>query len=448
MSDEAINREGLRVAIGFPSAVMLVMGGMVGVGVFVNPAVVARSLPDARLILAAWIAGGVMAALGALVYGELAARMPSTGGEYVYLRETYGPLVAFLFGWTLMLVVHTGGMAAVAIIFADNLNVVLGAHLPEGPVVICLLGLLAGLNCLGVRTGNGTQAWLGVLKVAAIVALVGAGLFLAPHAAAAKPPPPIPNPLKAFGAGMIPVVFSYGGWQTTNYVAGEIKDPARNLGRALIVGVIGVMALYVSVNYACLQALGVDALAKTHTPTSDVLGLVAGPLGARIAAGAIALSAVAFLSQSALTGPRVFFAMARDGLFFRQLAAISDGARVPAIAIIATCSWAGVLALTGSYDQILSYVVATNFLFFGVAAAGLFVQRRRDRLSGVHHAGYRAPGHPIATILFVIASALVVASSLWSYPKNSLIGFGLMAIGVGPYLYWRSRQLKELSAAP
>ena len=195
MSDGQITREGLEVAIGFPSAVMLVIGGMVGVGIFVNPAVVARSLPSEPLILAAWVLGGVVAVLGALVYGELAARMPTTGGEYVYLRDTYGPLAGFLFGWTLLLVVQTGGMAAVAIVFAKNLDVILGGGLPQNAVVVAVLAALAAVNCLGVRAGNGAQGWLGVLKFAAIAALVVAGLCFAPHShatTAARAPQTLP----------------------------------------------------------------------------------------------------------------------------------------------------------------------------------------------------------------------------------------------------------------
>jgi APA family basic amino acid/polyamine antiporter len=451
MTDGQITREGLRIAIGFPSQIMLVMGGMVGVGIFVNPAVVARSLHTPELALAAWALGGVVAILGALVYGELAARIPSTGGEYVYIRETYGPLAGFLFGWTLLLVVQTGGMAAVAIVFAKNLDVVVGGGLPQGVVVVAVLAILAAVNCLGVKAGNGAQGWLGLLKFGGIAALVAVGLFLArPTNAISAPPAPssLPDALKAFGAGMIPVVFSYGGWQTTNYVAGEMKDPGRNLARALIFGVLGVMALYLLVNIACIRALGIGGLAATLTPTSDVLRLVAGPLGARLTAGAIALSAVAFLSQSTLTGPRVYFAMARDGVFFRQVGAIADASHVPVFAIVLQAGWAMLLALSGSYEQILSYVTAMNFLFFGLASSSLFRLRRRERTTGVVHGGYRTPGHPWTTGLFILASALVVISAFWSYPVNSLIGYGLMLLGVPPYLFWRRQRRLEMSAVP
>jgi basic amino acid/polyamine antiporter, APA family len=440
MTDGRVTREGLRVAIGFPSAVMLVMGGMVGVGVFVNPAVVARSLHTPELVLAAWIAGGVIALLGAFVYAELAARMPATGGEYVYLRDTYSPLMGFLFGWTTLLVVQAGGMAAVAIVFAKNLAV-LGVGLPQGVVVVAVLGVLAAVNCLGVKTGNGVQGWLGLLKVAAIVALVICGLFIvhpaAEPAAKAATTPPL-DLLKSFGAGMIPVVFSYGGWQTSNYVAGEVKDAHRNLARALVVGVLGVIVLYLSVTWACLQALGIGGLAATLTPASDVLQKVAGQAGAKLAAGAIALSAVAFLSQGTLTGPRVSFAMANDGLFFRSVARISEGSRAPVIAIVLQAVWTSLLALSGSYEQILSYVIAMNFLFFGLSASCLFVLRRRSD-DGQTHLGFRAPLHPVTTGLFIAACVLIIVASFWAYPVNSLIGYAIMLGGAPFYLMWRRR---------
>jgi APA family basic amino acid/polyamine antiporter len=444
VDDAALSRDGLRVAIGLPSAIMLVIGGMVGVGVFVNPAVVARSLPSPALALAAWTIGGLVAILGALVYAELAARLPATGGEYVYLRTAYGPLVGFLFGWTTLLVVQAGGMAAVAIVFAKNVNVLLGAAVPDDALVIGVLAGLAAINCVGVTFGNGVQSALGLVKIAAIVALVAAGVFLAPGAPSPPPAHALPAaPLaaaKLFGAAMIPVVFSYGGWQTSNYVAGEVRNAHRNLAYALVIGTLGVIALYLSVNLACLRALGVRALGQTLTPASDVLSIVAGPAGARLAAAAIALSAVAFLSQSTLTGPRVYFAMATDGLFFRKVAEVSQSGRAPVIAILLQATWTIALALTGSYEQILSYVIAMNFLFFGLSASALFILRRREQDEGVH-AGFRAFGHPWTTGLFILACALVVASSFWSYPVNSLIGYGLMLAGAPAYLFWRRRAL-------
>jgi APA family basic amino acid/polyamine antiporter len=452
MTDDGVSKEGLRVAIGFPSAVMLVIGGIVGVGIFVNPAVVARSLHSPALALTAWALGGGLAILGAFVYAELAARIPETGGEYVYLSKTYGSLVGFMYGWTTLLVVQTGGMAAVAIIFSKNLNVLAGGALNDNMVVVGILIILAGVNCLGVKSGNGVQGILGLMKIAAIAALVIAGLFVAhpvvshAHIQAATPA----DFLKLFGAAMIPVVFSYGGWQTSNFVAGEMKDPGRNLARALVVGVLAVITLYILVNLACLRALGIDSLGSTLTPAADVLRITAGPIGGNLAAGAIALSALAFMSQSILTGPRVSFAMARDGLFFKKVAEITEGSRAPVIAIVLQAVWTGALALSGSYEQILSYVVATNFLFFGVSASCLFVLRRRERAAGLaaHKAGFRAPLHPISTGLFILGCAAIVAATFWTNPVNSLIGYGIMLLGIPPYLYWNWNRRKAMQPAP
>jgi APA family basic amino acid/polyamine antiporter len=451
MKADDVGAEGLKIAIGFPSAVMLVMGGIVGVGIFANPAIVARGLQSPVLALAAWGLGGVVALLGAFVYAELAARIPATGGEYVYLRETYGPLAGFLFGWTTLLVVHAGGLAAVAIVFAKNLDLLVGGGLSEPAVVAAVLVALAAVNCIGVGPGAGLQGVLGALKVAAIGALIVAGLLLTPHVPAETAPAAAPGgPLtawKAFGAAMIPVVFSYGGWQTANYVAGEIRNPARNLARALLAGVAGVIVLYLLVNIACLRALGVEALGRTMTPTSDVLALSVGPAAAKLAAAAIALSALAFMSQSMLTGPRISFAMARDGLFFRQVAALSSGGRAPVIAIALLAAWTCVLALSGRYEQILSYVVSMNFLFFGLSASCLFVIRRRERAAGVAEpAGFRAPWHPWTTGAFILACVAIVACSFWAYPVNSLIGYAILLLGVPPYLHWRRQGSLEPAA--
>jgi APA family basic amino acid/polyamine antiporter len=436
--------EGLRVAIGFPSAVMLVIGGIVGVGIFVNPAVVAHGLGSPALVMAAWTLGGAVALLGAFVYAELAARMPATGGEYAYLRTTYGPLAGFLFGWTTLLVVQAGGQAAVAIVFAKNLDVLCDGRLSQPVVVIAVLAVLAFVNVRGVALGNGVQATLGVLKIAAIAAVILAGLWLAPHAEFARPLPSAhADPLKAFGAAIIPVVFSYGGWQTANYVAGEMKDSHRNLARALLVGVIAVISLYLLVNVACLRALGLRGLGATLTPVSEVLQRAVGPVGAKLAAGAIALSALAFLSQGMLTGPRVTYAMARDGLFFQSMARLGDTTRAPALAVLLQAAWTAVLALSGTYDQILSYVISMNFLFFGLSASCLFVLRRREAAGDMGASGYRAPLHPWTTALFILACVGVVACSFWAYPIDSLIGYALMALGVPPYLFWRRLALAK-----
>jgi basic amino acid/polyamine antiporter, APA family len=439
VTNAPLTHEGLRAAIGLRSAVMLVVGGVIGVGIFVNPAVVARTLHSPTLALAAWALGGVVALLGTFVYAELAARMPSTGGEYVYLRDTYGPLAGFLFGWTTLLVVHAGGMAAVSIVFAENVLRLAPGLLPEPLIVLTVLAALAAINCLGVRAGNGVQVGLGMLKLACIAALIAAGLLVAPHAQPSAAPAP-PDTLKSFGAAMIAVVFTYGGWQTANYVAGEMKNPARTLARALLIGIGLVCVLYLLINVACLRALGPAGLAATFTPAADVLQRATGPAGASLAAAAIALSALAFLGQGMLTGPRVLFAMARDGLFFRSMANLGETSRVPVAAILLLTAWTATLALSGSYEQILSYDVATNFLFFGLSASCLFVLRRRDAYSGAH----RTPLHPWSTGAFVLACVGIVAVSIWNHPVTSLVGYAIMALGIPPFLYWRKQGRKNV----
>ncbi len=440
MAANGTTDDGLRIAIGFPSAVMLVVGGIIGVGIFVNPAVVAHSLHSPELVMAAWTLGGLVALLGAFVYAELGARISSTGGEYAYLRQAYGPLAGFLFGWTTLLVVQAGGMAAVAIVFARNLDLLFDGRLSEPAIAVGGLLILATVNCMGVVLGNGVQSVLGLLKIAAIGAVIIVGLWIAAPAITPVAHGLIPEPasLKAFGAAMIPVLFSYGGWQTANYVASEMKDSRRNLARALLIGVATVITLYLLVNLACLRALGAAGLGATLTPVSDVLRLSVGASAAKLAAAAIALSAIAYLSQAMLTGPRVYFAMARDRLFFRRAASIAAGSRAPVIAILLQAAWTCVLALSGSYEQILSYVIAMNFLFFGLTASCVFVLRRRDQASSALD-GFRAPWHPWTTGLFIMACVVVVGCSFWAYPLNSLIGYAIMLLGVPPYLYWRAR---------
>src|ERR1051325_71853 len=303
---------GLARRLGLFDATMIVMGGIVGSGIFINPYVVARQVHTPFLILGAWLAGGAVALAGAFVYAELAARRPEVGGQYAYLREAFHPSVAFLYGWALLLVVQTGGMAAVAVTFARYFSELTPA-------------LLTVVNCLGVRSGSNVQSVLMVLKIAAIAALVGVGVFAFRSPRAIVEGPLLDRPasldlLVAFGAAMTPVMFAYGGWQTASFVAGEMREPRRDPPRGLVLGVCGVITLYVLVNFACLRVLGADGLAATETPASAVMRAVLGPRGATFIALGIAVSTLGFLTQSMLTAPRVYFAMAEDRLFFRAIA--------------------------------------------------------------------------------------------------------------------------------
>jgi len=431
---------------------MLVMGGIVGSGIFINPYVVARQVRTPFLILGAWALGGLLALAGAFIYAELAARMPEVGGQYAYLREAYHPAVAFLYGWVLLLVIQTGGMAAVAVTFAAYFRELAGPVLPAPAIAVSVLAALAIVNCLGVRTGSSVQSALMLLKILAIAALIGAGAWFLLGGGHPSPTPAraeLPGSsgtLRSLAVAMVPVLFAYGGWQTANFVAGEIREPRRNLPRALVLGVVGVIVLYLGVNYVCVAVLGPAGLAATTTPASAVMQRAFGRGGSQWIAVGVAISALGFLSQSILTAPRVYFAMARDGLFFRSVAWIDPRRGVPTVAILLQAAMAIVIALSGRYDQILSYVVSMDFVFFGLTATCLFVFRRRassdDRAAWLSPLA-RVPGHPVTTVLFVAASWLVVLSTVVKYPRDTAVGFGILAAGVPVYLAWRRRARPE-----
>jgi APA family basic amino acid/polyamine antiporter len=436
--------------LGLFDATMIVMGGIVGAGIFINPYVVARQVHTPALILGAWLLGGLIALAGAFIYAELAARLPQVGGQYAYLREAYHPAVAFLYGWALLLVVQTGGMAVVAVTFARYLLELPRAPLAEWLVATLALAALTAVNCLGVRAGSTVQSALMVMKIAVIAALVACGELFAAGAPAdgrgVLDRPASFDLLTAVGAAMVPVLFAYGGWQTANFVADEVREPRKNLPRGLLIGVAGVAALYTAVNFVYVLALGPEGLARATAPASAMMRVALGQRGAALIAVGIAVSTLGFLSQSILTAPRVYFAMARDGLFFRSVAWLDPRTRVPVVAIVLQGAWAIVIALSGRYEQILNYVVSMDFLFFGLTATCLFVFRRREaRASPANGANaeatpYQMPGHPVTTALFIAACWLVVANTLYKYPGNTAIGMGILLAGIPVYFLWERQR--------
>ena len=437
MSERApqVDSFGLARRLGLFDATMLVMGGIIGSGIFVTPAEVARHVGTPLLIVGVWVLGGIVALAGALVYAELASRRPAVGGQYAYLRDAYGPLPAFLYGWSLLLVIQSGGMAAVAITFARYFNDLIHLQLNDSAVAVAVLALLTMINCLGVRSGSNVQSALMLLKIAAIAALVAAGLWFAPASPELAAPPMASGwTVAAIGAAMTPVMFSYGGWQTSSFVAGEMRNPGRDLARGLVLGVIGVIILYTAVAFVGIHALGPQDLAASKTPASDVMRIALGEKGAAFIAIGIAISALGFLSQGMLTAPRVYFAMAEDGVFFRAVATVSERTRVPVVAIVLQGVAAAMIALSGTFGQILSYVVSVDFLFFGLTGAALFVFR--GKFAG-EHAGFSAPGHPVTTGLFVVACFVVVLATVWNNPINSLIGYAILGAGIPAFIHWR-----------
>lgn len=434
--------------LGLFDTTMIVMGGIIGSGIFINPYVVAQQVSSPVLILAAWSVGGLIALGGAFIYAELSSQSSVTGGQYVYLRDAFHPALAFLYGWALLLVIQSGGMAAVAVTFAKYLCAIGGAQVSESGATLlaaCALAFLTIINCFGVRAGSTMQNFFMILKLIAIAALVAFGLTVrnAPQIQqmnmSIDGKSTIWDSLNSFGAALIPVVFAYGGWQTACFVAGEVGEPRKNLPRGLLLGVLGVILVYLSVNFVCVRSLGPQGLAQTRTPASAVMHLALGENGARIIAAGIAVSTLGFLSQSLLTAPRVYFAMAEDGLFFRNLAKLNH-ARVPAFAIALQGAVAIVITFSGRYEQILNYVVSVDVVFFALTAACVFVFRRQRAPDNSKIDIFRVPGHPFTTLFFIAACCAVVLSTVRRYPHNSLIGLGLMLTGLPVYLFWRMRK--------
>jgi APA family basic amino acid/polyamine antiporter len=438
-SNSASSATGLARRLGLFDAAMIVMGGIIGSGIFMNPYVVARRVHTAPLILACWLLGGLVALAGAFIYAELAAQRPNLiGGQYAYLRDAYHPAVGFLYGWALLLVVQTGGMAAVTVTFARYFLEL--THLPvkDSLVAALTLSVLTIINCLGVKAGSTVQNILMLIKISALVMLVVCALwFVGTPELSLKPvldEPASPHLLVVFAAAMGPVMFSYGGWHTASFVAGEMRRPERDLSRGLLIGVIGVVVLYVAANVVYLGVLGAAGLAQNTTPASHVMRLALGETGVKLIAIGIAISTVGFLSQSMLTAPRVYFAMARDGVFFKSVGYVSPVSRVPVVAIALQGILAIVIALSGTFEQILNYVVSVDFIAYGLTATCLFIFRRRLNAGG---SGYRVPAHPITTLFFIAVCWSVVAGTVYSYPKNSLIGLGIVLAGLPVYFLWR-----------
>lgn len=424
--------------LGLFSGMMAVVGGIIGGGIFRTPATVAERLRSPGLVLLAWVIGGVVALIGAFCFGELGQRRPRAGGGYVYLRETFGPLPAFLYGWTLVLVIATGAIAAVAVTFADYTLALVGLpHRLSVPLAVGAIVLLSGINYVGVRPAAITQNVFTLLKLVALALLIGAGLLLAvpsppPHLAAPSPPPH----LAALGPALVPILFTYGGWQQTNFIAEEIVEPEKNLPRALVLGVSIVVTVYLLTNVAYLRVLGVDGLLASTAPAADTMRIVLGPIGGKLIAAGIAISTFGFLNLVILVTPRVLQAMAADGVFFARLATLHPVYRTPALATLALALCAIVLTLTGTFGQLVDYVTFGDWIFFGLCAASLFIYRRRSaEASGT----FRVPGYPYTVMLFVLAAAFVVYSSIASNPRNAASGAGLIALGVPAFLYWRRR---------
>ncbi|HEX5437692.1 MAG TPA: amino acid permease [Gemmatimonadaceae bacterium] len=437
-------RRGLERELGLFSAAMIVVGGIIGGGIFFTPAVVARALPSAPWILGIWVAGGLVALAGALTYAELGAMLPDAGGPYVYIREAFGQLPAFLYGWMVLASIATAADAAVAVAFAQYAGhfidlAPLGGTLPLATAAIVLL---TATNYLGVRPGAAVQNALTVLKIAVLALLIAGGLILwgrlGGAVSPAVAPPPPQSVVAQLAAAFVPVLFTIGGWQQMNMVAGEIRDPQRNLPRALALGIAIVIVCYIGANAVYVHALGRDGLAVSTAVAADTAERLVGPLGATLITLAAMLSFLGIVNVIILTNPRVLYALSRDGAFFPAAARIHPRFGTPYISIAIMGVWTLVLlwALHGSLDKLLSAVVFPDWIFFGLGGASVFVLRRTRP-----HAErpYRVWGYPVVPALFVLAALAAVASAIVSKPGLSALGFVLLMLGLVVYLMTRRR---------
>lgn len=423
--------------LGVFSGTMAVIGGIIGSGIFLNPPIVAQRVGTGPLVLAVWGLGAVVAIAGALIFAELGQRMPRAGGQYAYLRAAFGPLAGFLDAWALLLIIATGAIAAVAFTFASYLTALLG--LPAGattPVAAGAIALLTLINILGVAWGAWVQNVFTILKLAAIAILIGVALLgPAPEVATAAAAGVAPSNLwLAIASALVPVLFSYGGWQQTNNIAEEFVDPVRQLPKAIILGVLVVVLAYVGTNAAYLKALGATGLAASPAPAAETIATYLGPAGRRLISAGIVASTFGFLGLTILASPRVYQAMARDGLFFDAFSRLHPRFQTPVGALLFQGGWAIALLLTNAYGQLLDYVVFADWIFFGSTGLALVVLRRREPVT----TGFRCPAFPLTVTVFVAAAAYVVFGSVWSNPMNALRGAGLLLLGV-PVYWWRAR---------
>jgi APA family basic amino acid/polyamine antiporter len=452
-SHQRLTSEGLVRGLGRWDATMLTVGSVIGTGIFITTADIARVLPHQGMILALWLVGGLLTLAGALTYDELGALYPHAGGMYLYLKEAYGTFTGFLYGWTCFLVIMSGGIAAIAVAFGEYLGSFLPLFstrnvlfsLPVGPWTWSVSGgqvagalaivVLTAINFMGLREGAGVQNILTVLRIGSIVAFVGLAFFAdPPEALSLASPLPDIGLLSAIGLGMVAVLWTYDGWYGPTFSAGEMRKPARTLPFGLIWGTVIVMVLYALMNIVYFRALPLDEIARTPRIAESAAAALFGNVGGRLMSLAVLVSAFGCLSASILYSSRIYLPMARDGVFFRSLAAVHPRHHTPGRSLWAQSFLAVVLTLSGTYEQLYTYVVFAGLLFHVATAGAVVVLRvRRPEMERP----YKVIGYPWIPILFILGSFLLLANTLVEKPLESLIGLALVVAGVPAYAWWR-----------
>jgi len=423
--------------------ILLIVGSVIGSGIFLVPAGILRqahgSLGVASLV---WICGGALSVLGALTYGELAAMKPETGGLYIYVRDCFGPFAAFLYGWATFIAIASGSIASLAVAFSAYL----GEIVPIGPVggkiaAVALIAILTAVNVWGTRRSSDLQNWTTGIKLVMILALCGVLLALG-RGYSAMPGSLWTEPLSSsllsrFGLAMIAVLWAYEGWQFCTYSAGEVINPEKNFPRALLVSILFLAGLYLVANLGYIAALGPSRAASSDTIAAAASSAVLGSAASKFVALTIMISVLSGLNSIPLTAPRIFYAMAKDGIFFRKLAEVHPRFHTPAVAIIALGFWSAVMSLMGAFQELISYTMFVAWIFYGLGAASIFVYRRK--FPDLPRP-YRVPGYPWTPLLFVIVAFFLVINVIVSVPKQAMLGLGFVAIGIPAYLVWASKR--------
>jgi len=440
MTEITVDATGLRRTLGFTDLVMLTVGTVIGSGIFLVPSVVLKhtggQTGPAMLV---WVIAGVLSLLGALTYAELGAMKPEAGGLYVYIRDAFGPLPAFLYGWTAFFVIASGSLATLAVAFSGYFSQIVPMSVGASRVLaVTVILVTAVINILGTRKSATVQNLTTGLKVAALAILSAALLLFADHAVSnvAIWPAAISGSLVAgFGTAMIGVLWAYEGWQYVTFSAGETRDPQRTFPRAITTAVIVLIVVYLLANFAYIAALGPAVAANSDHIAADAVGVLLGPIAAKIVATLILVSIFSATNGLMLSAPRMYFAMARDGVFFRSLAKVSPRFGTPALAISASALWAAVLAATGTFEQLLTYVVFAGWIFYALGALSVFAFRRREPYA---QRPFRVPGYPLTPILFVASAALLVVNTLITQPARAAVGLTAVLAGTPAFYLWRA----------
>jgi len=448
--------------LGVWDAALLTIGSILGTGIFITTGDIARGVPHAGLILALWVVGGLLTLAGALTYAELGVLFPRAGGQYQFLKEAYGPLPGFLFGWGAFFIIMSGGIATMAVGFGEYLGAFVPFFSTRNPVLALpfegfvlnggqlagalAIAVLTAVNYLGLKEGAGLQNVVTIVKVASLVGLALFGL-LVPATAAPRLTAPLPpgNLLAALGVGMIAVIWSFDGWYAVTNVGSEMRRPERDLPRGLIAGTIAVTLLYVLMNLVYVRALSVEDMARTPRIGEAAAQALFGPLGARLITVAVLVSSFGCISSTILYAARIYLPMAEDGVFFPALARIHPRYRTPSASILAQGAWSILLAFSGSYEQLFTFVTFAVVLFHAATGAAVIVLRRR--LPDAPRP-YRVWGYPFVPLVFILSSAALVLNTLVEKPKESALGLGLLLLGIPAYLWWRRRPAVTAAGRP